>query len=378
MNKSKNRTYVWSFLGRSSHWILVFSFFGCYISSFYENLLTLHVSIGVIVFGMLLMKIVWGIIGPKYARWSDFKFAFKDLKHYFVEKIRYRYREIRPGHNPASSWFAFLVTWFGIFCCISGFLLYGIQEGNGLFSFLNDNYVEESYVFDYIHIILVYLLLLMITAHISGVLIEQFYHKTNMVMAMVSGYKRAKGEDITLTFRMRLLGSLYIIGVLLVAIYSYCTPDNIITKSKYEKISYKELNYDFYFECSDCHNLYPPFLLPKESWIALMENQHKHYNEDLELDNSLVKKITEYLVTNSAENSTKESAFKFRNEIKNSKTFTLTKTEYWKKTHKGIPDEIFENDIVEKKSNCVACHKNFENGILSDINITYLEKVSKK
>lgn len=378
MNNNKHKTYVWSFLGRVSHWLLVISLFSCYITSFYENLLTLHVSIGIVVFGMLLMKIVWGMIGPKYARWSDFKFAFKDLKHYFIEKIKYRYREIKPGHNPASSWFAFLVTWFGIICCISGFILYGLQEGNGLFSFLNENYVQESYLFDYIHIILVYMLLVMIFAHISGVLIEQFYHKTNMVMAMVSGYKRAKGEDITLTFRMRLYGSLYIVAVLFIAFYSYCVPNNIVTKSKFQEISYKDENYDFYFECSDCHNLYPPFLLPKESWIALMKNQHEHYNEDLELDESLAEKITKYMVDNSAETSTRESAFKFRDDIRNSKVYTITETNYWKETHKNISDEIFKNDIVEKKSNCVACHKNFENGILSDINITYLEKVSKK
>lgn len=188
----------------------------------------------------------------------------------------------------------------------------------------------------------------MIFAHISGVLIEQFYHKTNMVMAMISGYKKAKGENITTTFRMKLLGSLYIIGVLIIAIYSYCTPNNIFIKSKFEKISYKELDYDFYFECSDCHNLFPPFLLPANSWTELMKNQHEHFEEDLELDESLVKKINSYLVTNSAENSTQESAYNLNKEIKNSKLYTITKTNYWKEIHKDISEKIFENDIVEK------------------------------
>jgi len=374
----KNKTYVWSFLGRSSHWILVFSFFACYISSFYENLLTLHISLGIVVFGMFLMKIIWGIIGPKYARWSDFDFSLKDLKNYFKDKLKKRFRDIPAGHNPASSWFAFLVTWVGLICCISGYLLYGIQEGNGLFSFLNEKYISSSFLLLDIHIILVYILLVMVFAHILGVLIEQFYHKTNMVMAMVSGFKWAKGEDIKLNFSNKFFGSLYIILVLIVSLYSYYKPENVITKSKFEKISYKDENYDFYFECSDCHNLYPPFLLPKKSWIALMDNQHNHYQEDLELDDTLVKKIESYLVTNSAEYSTKESAFKFLKDINNSGNYTLTKTDYWKTTHKNIPKEIFKNDIVETKSNCVACHNDFENGILSDINITYPPKVTEK
>ena len=30
---------------------------------------------------------------------------------------------------------------------------------------------------------------------LSGVLIEQFYHKTHMLFAMVTGYKKAEGKD---------------------------------------------------------------------------------------------------------------------------------------------------------------------------------------
>ncbi len=371
MNNYKYKTYVWSFLGRLSHWMLVGSFFACYISSFYENLLTLHISIGIIVFGMLLMKIVWGVIGPKYARWSDFDFKIKHLKYYFIEKIKYRYRDIPAGHNPASSWFAFLVTWFGIFCCLSGFILYGVQEGNGLFSFLNASFISKVDIINNIHYILVYILLFMITAHITGVLIEQFYHKTNMVMAMVSGFKKAKGEDISTTFRMKFLGSLYIVVVIAIAYYSYCSTNNVFTKSIYDKINYKAENYNFYFECSNCHNLIPPFLLPKESWVQLMKDQHNHYNEDLELDALLARDIEKYIVANSSEKSTRESSYYLTKEIKKSKAYTITKTNYWKKIHSKIPKEVFNSDLVETKVNCVACHKDFEAGLLSDINIKY-------
>ncbi|XPV68335.1 MAG: cytochrome b/b6 domain-containing protein [Halarcobacter sp.] len=371
MNNYKYKTYVWSFLGRLSHWMLVGSFFACYISSFYENLLTLHISIGIVVFGMLLMKIVWGVIGPKYARWSDFDFKIKHLKYYFIEKIKYRYRDIPAGHNPASSWFAFLVTWFGIFCCLSGFILYGVQEGNGLFSFLNASLISKVDIINNVHYILVYILLFMIAAHITGVLIEQFYHKTNMVMAMVSGFKKAKGEDISTTFRMKFLGSLYIVVVIAIAYYSYYSSNNVFTKSIFEKINYKAENYDFYFECSDCHNLIPPFLLPKESWVQLMKDQHNHYNEDLELDASLAKTIENYIVVNSSEKSTRESSYYLTKEIKKSKAYTITKTNYWKKIHSKIPKKVFDSDLVETKVNCVACHKGFEQGLLSDINIKY-------
>lgn len=368
----KNKTYVWSFLGRFSHWLLAFLFLACYISSFYEHLLLLHVAIGVFVFGMLIKKIVWGIIGPKYAKWSDFKFSISDLKFYFLEKIRNRYRKIEPGHNPASSWFAFLITWIGIFCCLTGFILLGIQEGNGIFSFLNENYFTTMEVYEDIHIILVYVLIVMIGFHISGVLIEQFYHRTNMIMAMVSGYKQAKGEDIKPRFWMIFWGSLYTLVFTFLSLYTYYTPNNIFIENKNEKIDYKALHKDFYFECSDCHNLIPPHLLPKLSWIELMKNQNKHYEEDLELEESLASSIKKFLIENSSENSSKEASYKLTKEIQDSKKFTITDTKYWKTSHKNIPKEVYKREDIEIKSNCVACHKDFESGILSDNNIKYL------
>lgn len=360
------KTYVWSFLGRFSHWMLVMSLFTCYLSSFYENLLTLHVSLGIVVFGMLLMKIVWGLIGPRYARWSDFDFDFSNFKYYFVEKIQNRYREIPAGHNPASSWFAFLVTWIGICCCLVGYILYGIQEGNGLTSFLNTEYYYLMDLYNEIHIILVYVLIVMIFFHVSGVLVEQFYHKTNMIMAMISGYKKAKGVDIKPRFHMLFFGSLYTFFVFLLFFYVYCTPDNIFIKSKFEKIDYDVLHRDFKFECGDCHNLIPPHLLPKDAWIKLMKEQEDHYGEDLELSKSLAQSIKNFLVENSAETSSKEAAYKFLLEIQKSKNFTISKSEYWKKRHQNIPKSVFKSDAVESKSNCAACHKHFEEGLLFD------------
>ncbi len=367
----EQKTYVWSFWGRLNHWLLVFSFFACYISSFYEELLTLHIVLGIVVFGLFIKKIFWGLVGPKYARWSDYKFSLKDLKFYFVEKARNRYREIEAGHNPASSWFSFLITWIGIICCVVGFVLYGIQEGNGLFSFLNEKYYMQMQIYEDIHIIFAYILMVMVFFHIAGVFIEHFYHKTNIAMTMITGYKKAKGEDTQTNYFMTFLDFLYSSVFIFVAVYVYLTPNNVFIKSEFEKIDYKALHSDFYYECSDCHNLIPPHLLPKESWIKLMKEQSEHFEEDLELEKPLANSIRDYLVKNSAENSTREVSYKLKKEIGNSGNYTITKTSYWKKLHKNIPDDVFKSDEIESKSNCVACHKDFESGILSDENITY-------
>jgi cytochrome b len=362
---------VWSVIGRLTHWFIVLLFVSCYVTSFYEHLLTAHIAIGVSLFFMLILKIVWGVIGPRYARWSDFNFNLAALKFYFVEKVQNRYREIPAGHNPASSWFAFLLTWVAILCCIIGFLLYGIQEAQGIFSSLNAHYYEYMNELDWFHIILAYITIIMIVTHVTGVLIEQFYHKTNMVMAMVTGYKQAKGENIKTTLKMKVLGSLYIAFAGLIGIYVYSVDSNIITQSEFCSIDYKKEHADFYMECSDCHNLIPPHLLPQKSWIRLMNETAEHYDEDLELEKDQIISITQYLVENSAEHSTQEAAYKFLKDVKNSGNFTLTKTDYWIKTHQHIPKEVFKSDEVEAKSNCVACHDKFEEAWLNDEQIKY-------
>ena len=117
-----------------------------------------------------------------------------------------------------------------------------------------------------------------------------------MIFAMITGYKKANGENIKTSKIKNSWATLYVILSLLLGSYIYYKDQNIFIKSKFEPIDYKVEHEDFYFECSDCHNLFPPYLLPKESWVKLMEDQHEHYDEDLELEKNLVDSITKYLV----------------------------------------------------------------------------------
>jgi hypothetical protein len=47
----------------------------------------------------------------------------------------------------------------------------------------------------------------------------------------------------------------------------------------------------------------------------------------------------------------------------------ITKIKYWKDTHANIPYEVFKSKKVKRKANCFACHKNFEKGMIEDIDI---------
>jgi len=100
-----------------------------------------------------------------------------------------------------------------------------------------------------------------------------------------------------------------------------------------------------------------------------MDNLENHFGDDASLDEKDKTSIRDYLVDNSAENSTKESAFHILKSIQNIETIAVTKTPYWEKRHDAIDKRIFASIDVAAKSNCKACHQNIEQGLLNDKDI---------
>ncbi len=373
MNKSPNKVFVWPISTRIIHWMLAFSFTIAFIISSYEEMLHDHVALGFIFGIMIIYRIIWGFIGPKYARFSTFKLNLSQLKFYFVEKIQDRWRAIPAGHNPASSWFTIWAMIMGSIIVTSGMLLYGIQEAKGFLSFLNDNYYNQMDIWMLVHKSASYIFLFWVFLHISGVMIEQFYHKTNMVLAMITGYKRAKGEDTEVSKKLNFFA--YSIIIIAIATYSFITSSNynFLTSQKFTSIDYKAQNPIFVEKCGDCHKIYPPFLLPKASWSRVMRGLDNHFGEKIteaNITKSQQSTIKSFLYANSAEKSTRESSVKIMKSLGKRRPKAITKTPYWRERHKDIDKAIFKTKEVKDKSNCIACHNNIDKGMIDDMDIT--------
>jgi len=374
MNKSPNKVFVWPMSTRIIHWMLAITFTTAFITSFYEDMLHNHIALGFIFGIMIVYRIIWGFIGPRYARFSTFKLNLSQLKFYFVEKIQDRWRAIPAGHNPASSWFTIWAMIMGSIIVTSGMLLYGIQEAKGILSFLNDRYYNNMDIIMLVHQIASYIFLFWVFLHISGVMIEQFYHKTNMVFAMITGFKRAKGDDTEVSKKLNFFA--YSIIVIAIGTYTFITSSNynFLTSQKFTSIDYKAQNPIFVEKCGDCHNIYPPFLLPKKSWSRVMGGLDNHFGEEIteaNITKSQQITIKKFLYANSADTSTRESSVKIMKSLGKRAPKAITKTPYWRETHKDIPLNVFKTKKIKDKSNCIACHKNFDDGMLDDMDITY-------
>jgi len=379
LNKKQDYVFVWPIYTRMIHWLIASTFSFAFIFSLYENLLNLHVAFGIIFGLMILYRIIWGFVGPRYATFNTFKLSLSKLKFYFKEKVENRYREIPAGHNPASSWFTLIVLGFGSLIVITGLLIYGIQEGNGYLSFLNDHYYMYADILLDIHIYSSYILLVWVIIHISGVLVEQFYHKTNMAFAMITGYKKAKGEDSKPGKSQNNISYIFLIISLMVFYVSIEGRDNPFVVNKFDQIDYKTEAPVYEKECGACHKPYPPFMLPASSWERIKDGLKNHFGEKISPDHKKEENrislndqivIFNYLKKNSADKSTREISVKVMKSLNGARgRKSITKIRIWKDIHKNIPPHIFKSKKVKGKANCFACHKNFEKGMIEDIDI---------
>jgi len=159
------KTYIWSLPTRIFHWLLVFFIFIAYLSSEKESLLYIHIAFGYGVGVLVIFRIIWGFIGPKWSRFRDFPLTLKEalefLKNIFMPKKRYL------GHNPLASFVMVGMLIVLVSVVLTGLLTYGVQEGRGVFASLNLTLFRDMELFEELHEVAVSLLLTLIVLHLN-------------------------------------------------------------------------------------------------------------------------------------------------------------------------------------------------------------------
>ena len=113
--------YVWDLFVRLFHWTLVVGFTVAY---FTEDPLIVHVWAGYVVGALIVARVVWGLIGPRYARFSDFVYGPVATLRYVRDLILLRSPRYL-GHSPGGgamvvllsrSWLqrCLLASWFTV------------------------------------------------------------------------------------------------------------------------------------------------------------------------------------------------------------------------------------------------------------------------
>ena len=72
MDNITTKIKVWDAPVRVFHWLMVLSFAGAYLSAESERWRLLHVTLGYTFGGLVAFRLVWGLVGTRYARFANF------------------------------------------------------------------------------------------------------------------------------------------------------------------------------------------------------------------------------------------------------------------------------------------------------------------
>lgn len=185
---SEKQIKVWDPLVRIFHWTLVVAFFTAFITE--DEFLDLHVYAGYTVMGLLVFRLLWGFVGSRHARFSDFVRSPSAALTYLKALFAFRAKHYL-GHNPAGGLMIIALMLSLLVASMSGLAIYAV-EGFGplaelfhLYGIWNDKWLEEMHEF------FANFTLLLVFVHLGGVLLGSLLHGENLVRAMFTGTKQS-------------------------------------------------------------------------------------------------------------------------------------------------------------------------------------------
>ncbi len=165
---------VWDPLVRIFHWSLVAGIALAWITS--EGLDRVHELIGYGVATLVAIRFVWGFVGTKYARFSQFVKGPRATLGY-LRQIATGRAPRYLGHNPAGA--AMIVA---LLTTITGTLVTGWMIT--LDAFWGVEWLED------LHEVMATFVLVLVGLHVAGVIHASVVHRESLVKAMITGLKR--------------------------------------------------------------------------------------------------------------------------------------------------------------------------------------------
>lgn len=179
-----SRTMIWDWPVRLFHWSLAASFAGAWLTADSERWLNVHIACGYTMAGLIVFRLLWGIVGTRHARFSDFIRGPKAVIRY-LRSLLSAHPEPHAGHNPLGAIAVVMLLTLGLATAASGWAMYNELGGEWL---------EE------VHEILATVMLVVVGMHVVGVIFSSLKHHENLIASMFTGYKPGHdGQGITHT-----------------------------------------------------------------------------------------------------------------------------------------------------------------------------------
>jgi cytochrome b len=169
---------VWDPLVRVFHWSLA----GLFLANFFtEDGELVHRGLGYAILGLLVVRFVWGWVGTRHARFSDWVVGPARVRNYLRERLAGRSRR-HLGHNPGAAVMILALLGGVLLVAVTGWL----QTTDYFFGV---GWMEA------LHEVLAYGVLGLVVLHVLAAVSESVHYRENLIAAMVHGRKRPLSAD---------------------------------------------------------------------------------------------------------------------------------------------------------------------------------------
>jgi len=202
-----NEVKIWDPLVRIFHWSLVATFAIAYLTGDEES--RLHELAGYVVLGLVAMRIVWGFVGTRYARFRDFVYRPSTVAAYAKSMLAGKPKRYL-GHNPLGGAMIVALLVALLATGATGLAAQQAQEGSQTVATITARVAawtpdivaravadddedghggKQEGVWGEMHEFFANLTLVLVGLHIGGVLLGSLAHRENLVRAMFTGRK---------------------------------------------------------------------------------------------------------------------------------------------------------------------------------------------
>ena len=174
---------VWDLPTRLFHWLLVGSVIGMFITANVDDALSWHFRIGYFIASLLLFRVVWGLVGGYWSRFTHFRWSVPG----FFRTLRGGLREpSHVGHGHAGTWSVVaLLTVLGAQVTTGLFSDDDISMAGPLASLVDGEWVSRL---TSIHKEVTKVgVLVLVLLHVGAIAFYAWRRKQNLVRAMVTG-----------------------------------------------------------------------------------------------------------------------------------------------------------------------------------------------
>jgi cytochrome b len=192
---------VWDPFVRVCHWVLATAVI---VAWFTDDPLWLHTWLGYIAVAVVLLRVIWGFIGPEQARFVSFVRGPRLVLQYLFDLMRLSSRRYL-GHSPAGGAMILALLFMVAVTAITGMANLAADRGEGplagMISKVERSAVssgrdgeerhEELFIKE-VHETAANITLVLVLLHIAGVAFASLAHRENLVRAMITGCKRAQ------------------------------------------------------------------------------------------------------------------------------------------------------------------------------------------